>query len=61
MSSFIICDKIFQCSFNFLGKHRSKHDQSTIDPNLDVGHVYRINKVTDRTADLEDAAYVFNR
>ncbi|RGB37893.1 hypothetical protein C1646_812979 [Rhizophagus diaphanus] len=38
----------------------SKHDRSAIDPNPDVGHMYRINKVTDRIAEFEDAAYVFN-
>lgn len=46
-----------QCSSNFLGKYRSKHDRSTIDPIPDVNHMYRINKVTDRTAELKDAAY----
>ncbi|CAB4377163.1 unnamed protein product [Rhizophagus irregularis] len=38
----------------------SKHDRSAIDPNPDVGHMYRINKVTDHIAEFEDAAYVFN-
>ncbi|GET04933.1 hypothetical protein GLOIN_2v1869675 [Rhizophagus clarus] len=37
----------------------SKRDRGA-NPRPDVGHMYRISKVTDRIAELEDAAYVFN-
>ncbi|GBC05113.1 hypothetical protein RclHR1_06040004 [Rhizophagus clarus] len=59
VTSFIIFYKYWQCSSNFLGKHRSKRDRGA-NPRPDVGHMYRISKVTDRIAELEDAAYVFN-
>ncbi|RIA89668.1 hypothetical protein C1645_738455 [Glomus cerebriforme] len=36
----------------------SRHDRTNTSP--DVGHMYRVNKVTERITDMEDAALVFN-
>jgi hypothetical protein len=47
------------CDVSDFLKYRSLHDRAN--PNVrDVGHCYRINKVADRTAELEDYNVIFN-